>query len=211
MEAPRALRPPPEAPSYIPGRSTLYFPFTHNFATFIVEDYMNGHETNLEKALLAGGCFWCMEALFKRVPGVVQVQSGYCGGSVSNPTYEQVCQNTTGHAETVEVSFDPSRISYQRILEYFWKFHDPTTLNRQGADIGEQYRSVIFCLNESQREIAQRSKSAAQRAFATPIVTSIEPAGTFWPAESWHQDYYAHNPDAPYCRFVIAPKVAKWA
>lgn len=172
---------------------------------------MNGHETNLEKALLAGGCFWCMEALFKRVPGVVQVRSGYCGGSVSNPTYEQVCQNTTGHAETVEVTFDPLRISYQEILEYFWKFHDPTTLNRQGADIGEQYRSVIFYLNESQREIALQSKSAAQQAFESPIVTSIEPAGTFWPAESWHQDYYAHNPDAPYCRFVIAPKVAKWA
>jgi len=172
---------------------------------------MNGHETNLEKALLAGGCFWCMEALFKRVPGVVQVRSGYCGGSVSNPTYEQVCQNTTGHAETVEVTFDPLRISYQEILEYFWKFHDPTTLNRQGADIGEQYRSVIFYLNESQREIALQSKSAAQQAFESPIVTSIEPAGTFWPAEPWHQDYYAHNPDAPYCRFVIAPKVAKWA
>ncbi|MEN6499387.1 MAG: peptide-methionine (S)-S-oxide reductase MsrA [Rectinema sp.] len=172
---------------------------------------MNGHETNLEKALLAGGCFWCMEALFKRVPGVVQVRSGYCGGSVSNPTYEQVCQNTTGHAETVEVTFDPLRISYQEILEYFWKFHDPTTLNRQGADIGEQYRSAIFYLNESQREIALQSKSAAQQAFESPIVTSIEPAGTFWPAESWHQDYYTHNPDAPYCRFVIAPKVAKWA
>ncbi len=176
----------------------------------MVEDYMNGHTTNLEKALLAGGCFWCMEALFKRVPGVVQVQSGYCGGTVPNPRYEQVCQNTTGHAETVEVTFDPSRISYREILEYFWKFHDPTTLNRQGSDVGAQYRSVIFYLNESQREIALQSKSAAQQAFASPIVTSIEPAGTFWPAESWHQDYYARNPDAPYCRFVIAPKVAKW-
>jgi peptide-methionine (S)-S-oxide reductase len=171
---------------------------------------MNGHEINTEKALLAGGCFWCMEALFKRVPGVVQVKPGYSGGSVPNPTYEQVCQNTTGHAETVEVTFDPSRISYQGILEYFWKFHDPTTLNRQGADVGEQYRSVIFYMNESQREIAQQSKSSAQKAFDTPVVTSIEPVGRFWPAESWHQDYYAHNPDAPYCRFVITPKVAKF-
>lgn len=170
---------------------------------------MEGQEIKEEKALLAGGCFWCMEALFKRVPGVIGIQSGYCGGSVSNPSYEQVCQNTTGHAETVEITFDSSRISYREILEYFWKFHDPTTINRQGADIGEQYRSVIFYLNKNQQNIAQQSKSAAQSAFETPIVTSIEPAGTFWPAEPWHQDYFAYNPDAPYCRFVIAPKVAK--
>lgn len=169
---------------------------------------MSEHDTSM-KAYLAGGCFWCMEALYERLPGVLTVRSGFSGGSITNPTYEQVCTGTTGHAETVEITFDPARISYREILEWFWKFHDPTTLNRQGADIGEQYRSVIFFRDESQREIAEQSKSAAQPAFETPLVTSIEPFDTFWPAESWHQRYFDHNPDAPYCRFVIAPKVAK--
>lgn len=162
-----------------------------------------------EKALLAGGCFWCLEALFKRIPGVLSVTSGYCGGSVQNPTYEQVCEGATGHAETVEVVFDPAIISYREILGLFLKFHDPTTLNRQGSDIGEQYRSAIFYLNDDQRQIAEQSKSAAQTGFDRPIVTAIEPAGTFWPAESWHQNYFEYNADAPYCRFVIAPKLAK--
>jgi len=162
-----------------------------------------------EKALLAGGCFWCLEALFKRVPGVLSATSGYSGGSVQNPTYEQVSKGTTGHAETVEVVFDPAIISYREILGLFWKFHDPTTLNRQGSDIGEQYRSSIFYLNDDQRQIAEQSKSAAQTGFDRPIVTAIEPAHTFWLAESWHQNYYEHNTDAPYCRFVIAPKLAK--
>jgi len=162
-----------------------------------------------EKALLAGGCFWCLEALFKRVPGVLSVTSGYCGGAAPHPTYEEVCEGTTGHAETVEVVFDLAVISYREILDFFWKFHDPTTLNRQRADIGEQYRSVIFYLDANQRELAELSKSAAQAAFDRPIVTSIEPAGHFWPAEAWHQKYYERNPDAPYCRFVIAPKLAK--
>ena len=162
-----------------------------------------------EKALLAGGCFWCLEALFKRVPGVLSATSGYSGGSVQNPTHEQVSKGTTGHAETVEVVFDPAIISYREILGLFWKFHDPTTLNRQGSDIGEQYRSSIFYLNDDQRQIAEQSKSAAQTGFDRPIVTAIEPAHTFWLAESWHQNYYEHNTDAPYCRFVIAPKLAK--
>ena len=162
-----------------------------------------------EKALRAGGCFWCLEALFKRVPGVLSATSGYSGGSVQNPTYEQVSKGTTGHAETVEVVFDPAIISYREILGLFWKFHDPTTLNRQGSDIGEQYRSSIFYLNDDQRQIAEQSKSAAQTGFDRPIVTAIEPAHTFWLAESWHQNYYEHNTDAPYCRFVIAPKLAK--
>ncbi len=161
------------------------------------------------KAYLAGGCFWCLEALYKRVPGVIAVQSGFSGGTTRNPSYEQVCTGTTGHAETVEITFDPSRISYREILEQFWKFHDATTVNRQGSDVGEQYRSAIFYTNESQREIAEQSKSAAQPGFDSPIVTSIEPLDAFWPAETWHQGYFDHNPDAPYCRFVIAPKVAK--
>lgn len=162
----------------------------------------------VKKAYLAGGCFWCLEALYKRISGVRGVRSGYCGGFVDSPSYEQVCENSTGHAETIEILFDPARCSYTTLLELFWHFHDPTTLNRQGADVGEQYRSVIFYADEGQREIAEQSKSAAQRAFEKPIVTSIEPLQKFWPAESWHQDYYDKNPEAPYCRFVIAPKVA---
>lgn len=166
-------------------------------------------ERKTEKALLAGGCFWCLEALYSRVPGVLSVTAGYCGGTAPHPTYEEVCAGSTGHAETVEVVFDPSIISYEEIIDFFWKFHDPTTLNRQGSDIGEQYRSAIFYLDTRQRELAELSKSAAQAAFDRPIVTSIEPAGQFWPAEAWHQKYYERNPDAPYCRFVIAPKLAK--
>jgi len=166
-------------------------------------------ERKTEKALLAGGCFWCLEALYSRVPGVLSVTAGYCGGTAPHPTYEEVCTGSTGHAETVEVVFDPSIISYEEIIDFFWKFHDPTTLNRQGSDIGEQYRSAIFYLDTRQRELAELSKSAAQAAFDRPIVTSIEPAGQFWPAEAWHQKYYERNPDAPYCRFVIAPKLAK--
>jgi len=163
----------------------------------------------VKKAYLAGGCFWCLEALYRRIPGVLSIRSGYCGGFVDNPTYAQVCENSTGHAEAIEITFDPARCSYRTLLTLFWHFHDPTTLNRQGADVGEQYRSVIFYSNEDQREIAEQSKSAAQAAFEKPIVTSIEPFQKFWPAESWHQNYYGKNPEAPYCRFVIAPKVAR--
>ncbi|MCX7776417.1 MAG: peptide-methionine (S)-S-oxide reductase MsrA [Spirochaetaceae bacterium] len=170
------------------------------------------HDTKMfEKALLAGGCFWCLEAPFSRIDGVKAVRSGYCGGTVPHPSYETVCTGLTGHAETVEITFDPARISYRQILDLFWKFHDPTTLNRQGADVGEQYRSVIFYLDERQREIAEASLWDAQAYYADPIVTALEPAGVFWPAEEYHQSYYARNPDAPYCRFVIAPKLAKAA
>ncbi|MCX7775611.1 MAG: peptide-methionine (S)-S-oxide reductase MsrA [Rectinemataceae bacterium] len=170
------------------------------------------HDTDkFEKALLAGGCFWCLEALFSRIDGVKAVRSGYCGGTVPHPSYEAVCTGLTGHAETVEITFDPARISYRQILDLFWKFHDPTTLNRQGADVGEQYRSVIFYLDERQREIAEASLRDAQAFYEDPIVTALEPAGVFWPAEEYHQSYYARNPDAPYCRFVIAPKLAKAA
>ncbi len=162
-----------------------------------------------EKAILAGGCFWCLEAAYARLPGVVFVESGYSGGSTENPTYEQVCSGTTGHAEAVRVSFDPGKISFSGILEFFWKIHDPTTENRQGADIGEQYRSVVFYTNEAQRAIAETSLRAQQAKLEDRIVTSIEAAGKFWPAEGYHQDYYRHNSDAPYCRFVIAPKLKK--
>lgn len=160
-----------------------------------------------QRALFAGGCFWCLEALYERVAGVLDVRSGYCGGSKENPSYEEVCTGLTGHAETVELTFDPQVVTYRELVDLFWQFHDPTTLNRQGADIGTQYRSAIFVLNAEQEAAARQSLRAAQAAFDRPIVTSIEPAGPFWPAEAWHQDYYRHNPDAPYCRFVIAPKL----
>jgi len=161
------------------------------------------------KAVLAGGCFWCLEAAFKRLPGVMMVESGYSGGSQADPTYEQVCSGQTGHAEAVRISFDPGEISFLEILDFFWKIHDPTTENRQGADIGEQYRSVIFYLDESQHTLAEDSRNAHQAKLNKKIVTSIEAAGKFWPAEEYHQDYYRHNADAPYCRFVIAPKLKK--
>ena len=162
-----------------------------------------------EKVILAGGCFWCMEAAYQRLAGIIAVESGYSGGSQENPSYEQVCSGLTGHAEAVLVSYDPGKISFGEILEFFWKIHDPTTENRQGADIGEQYRSVIFYMNESQKAIAEDSIRARQAKLSEKIVTSIEAAGKFWAAEGYHQDYYRHNSDAPYCRFVIAPKLKK--
>jgi peptide-methionine (S)-S-oxide reductase len=161
----------------------------------------------VQKAILAGGCFWCIEALFERLPGVIDVESGYSGGHVDNPGYEAVCTGATGHAEAVRISFDAEVISYKEILEHFWKFHDPTTLNRQGADVGNQYRSSIFYLDFEQEKIARLSLAEAVHSFDAPIVTLIEKAGSFWPAENYHQDYYRHNSDAPYCRFAITPKL----
>jgi len=164
-----------------------------------------------EVATFGAGCFWCVEAVLERVDGVVKVTSGYMGGSVKNPTYEDVCTGTTGHAEVVQVTFDPNRISYRKLLQIFWKLHDPTTLNRQGADVGTQYRSVIFYHSEAQREAAEASKRAANEsgAFGSPIVTEITEAGTFYPAEDYHQDFYRLNPNHQYCRFVIVPKLDK--
>lgn len=165
---------------------------------------------NYKTAILAGGCFWCLEAAFEKVPGVVDVESGYCGGETENPTYDQVCTGMTGHAESVRITFDPEKISYERILELFWKIHDPTTKNRQGADVGEQYRSAIFYLDEEQKRVAEASLRTEQGKLAAPIVTQIVPASRFWAAEDWHQDYYRANPQAPYCRFVIEPKLKKF-
>ena len=164
----------------------------------------------MTQAVLGGGCFWCLEALFQRVPGVLEVEPGYAGGSVADPTYEQVCSGLTGHAEVVRVGFDPVRLSYDALLERFWKAHDPTTPNRQGADIGTQYRSVIFTTDSGQMESALRSRAAAQEAFDRPIVTEIRPLERFHPAEAYHRDYYLKNPNAAYCRLVIAPKLARW-
>jgi peptide-methionine (S)-S-oxide reductase len=162
-----------------------------------------------ELATFGGGCFWCTEALFKMLPGVKSVASGYAGGTTENPTYQQVCNGNTGHAEVIQVEYDPKVISYQKLLDEFWVTHDPTTLNRQGADQGTQYRSIILYHNEAQKTQAEKSKSAAQSLFDDPIVTEIVPLKKFYKAEAYHQDYYRRMSNQPYCQAVIAPKVKK--
>ena len=165
----------------------------------------------MEKATLGGGCFWCTEAVFTRMDGVESVMPGYAGGHVENPTYEQVCGGDTGHAEVVQLTFDPSRISYAEILEIFFATHDPTTKDRQGNDVDPQYRSVVFAHDDSQERTAREtiSKLSEEDVFEAPIVTEVDRLGTFWPAEDYHHDYFARNGRQPYCMFVIAPKVAK--
>ena len=162
-------------------------------------------------ATLAGGCFWCLEAVFEQLRGVTKVTSGYSGGQVPSPSYEAVCTGTTGHAEVVQVAFDPDEISFRDLLGVFFTLHDPTTLNRQGHDSGTQYRSVIFYHSEAQREAAEKSKKALEEsgAFKNRIVTEIKKAGPFYPAEDYHQDYYRLNKRQPYCQFLIAPKLEK--
>jgi peptide-methionine (S)-S-oxide reductase len=168
---------------------------------------MNTNKTEI--ADFGGGCFWCMEAVFERLPGVVSVTSGFAGGTTENPTYEQVCTETTGHAEVTEIEFDPAKISYAKLLEVFWQAHDPTTLNRQGSDIGTSYRSIILYRDEKQKLFAEKSKLAAQKDFGNPIVTQIVPLKRFYKAEDYHQAYYDNNTNAPYCQVVIAPKLEK--
>lgn len=162
-----------------------------------------------ETITLAAGCFWCTEAVFQQVEGVQEVVSGYMGGKTKDPTYGEICTGTTGHAEVLQVTFDPSVVSLDRLLDFFWRMHDPTTLNRQGADVGTQYRSAIFFHSEDQQRIAEASRDQAQAAFADPIVTEITAESTFYPAEGYHQDYYRQNRFQGYCRAVIAPKLAK--
>lgn len=164
---------------------------------------------SLEKATLGAGCFWCTEAVFESLPGVKSVTAGYMGGDVENPTYKQICTGRTGHAEVAQVTYDPNQISFEKLLEAFWKTHDPTSLNRQGADEGTQYRSAIFYHTEEQKQIAKKSRDALQAEQSTRIVTEITPAGEYYEAENDHQDYFRNNPDAPYCRIVIAPKLKK--
>jgi peptide-methionine (S)-S-oxide reductase len=166
----------------------------------------------LETATLGGGCFWCVEAVYQDLEGIQQVVSGYAGGAVENPTYQQVCTGATGHAEVVQVTFDPNIISFEDILYVFWRTHDPTTLNRQGADVGTQYRSVILYHNEEQKAIAEKSKreTDASDLWPNPIVTEIAPLGDFYEAEAYHQNYYRTNPHQPYCMMVIDPKVKKF-
>jgi peptide-methionine (S)-S-oxide reductase len=164
-----------------------------------------------ELATLGGGCFWCLEAVYLELKGVEQVVSGYSGGMVQNPSYYEVCEGTTGHAEVVQVTFDPQEISFRDILQVFFTIHDPTTLNRQGADVGTQYRSVIFSHSWEQTEIAEEviKELTAERVWDSPIVTEITPAEIFYPAEDYHQDYFQRNMFQPYCQYVIAPKVMK--
>ncbi len=175
-----------------------------------MESSENG--TRSEIATLAGGCFWCLEAVYDELRGVQRVASGYMGGETENPTYQQVCTGTTGHAEVVRLEYDPEVVSYRDLLEIFFTIHDPTTLNRQGADVGTQYRSAIFYHDEAQREQAEAIVAELERegAFKDPIVTEVTEADVFYPAEDYHQDYYENNPYQPYCMVVVAPKVAKF-
>ena len=166
-------------------------------------------ESKNEFAVLGGGCFWCMEAVFEHVPGVKSVVSGYAGGHTRNPSYEEVCTDMTGHAEVVRIEFDPAVVSYGHLLDVFWNAHDPTTPDRQGADQGTQYRSIILFADEAQKAAAEKSKTAVQARYSDPIVTEIVPLKEFFPAEEYHQHYFAKNPIAGYCRFVIKPKVSK--
>ncbi len=170
----------------------------------------NSASANTETITLGAGCFWCTEAVFQQTPGVVSVTSGYMGGHLPNPTYDDICTGTTGHAEVTKVVFDPAQTSLEKILERFWHAHDPTTLNRQGADVGTQYRSAIFYENEAQKAVAEKSKATAAGEFSRPIVTEITAASQFYPAEAYHQNYYAQNKNRnPYCQMVIAPKLRK--
>lgn len=162
-----------------------------------------------ETAVFGGGCFWCIEAVYERIDGVKSVVSGYAGGTKPDPTYREVCSGTTGHAEVVRIEYDPDRISYEELLELFWKAHDPTTLNRQGADVGPQYRSIILYTNEEQKNTAQRLKEKTAASLNAHIVTEIKPLDVFYPAEDYHQDYYEKHPTLGYCSVIIRPKLKK--
>lgn len=172
-------------------------------------DSPKAKSSKAEFAYVGGGCFWCTEAAYEMLPGVKSVVSGYAGGHVKNPTYKAVCAGTTGHAEVVRVEFDPAVVSYREIVDFFWNIHDPTTLNRQGADVGTQYRSIILTKDDTQKTIAKESLDAAQAAWGGKIVTEIVPLETFYPAEGYHQNYYRNNPNEGYCRVVIKPKIDK--
>lgn len=172
----------------------------------------NKEQSGLQVATFGNGCFWCTEAIFQRLNGVEKVVSGYSGGRVKNPTYKEVCSGLTGHAEVIQITYDPKKISFDELLEVFWKTHDPTTLNRQGADEGTQYRSAVFYHTEEQKQLATeyRKKLDASGAFDNPIVTEITPFTEFYPAEDYHQNYFNLNGTAPYCSFVIQPKIEKF-
>ena len=177
----------------------------YNFQRTMQED-----TDNLQTATFGGGCFWCVEALFEKVEGVANVVSGYAAGHTEAPTYEAICSGQTGHAEVVQVDFDPEVVSYAALLERFFKIHDPTTPDQQGADTGTQYRSIILYQNEAQEEQAMAARAAAAELWPDPVVTEIEALATFYEAEAYHQDYFQRNPDQPYCAAVVAPKVEKF-
>jgi peptide-methionine (S)-S-oxide reductase len=192
---------------------TLLLLFLFGISLHAVEttNAMTMNTTNsTELATVGGGCFWCTEAIFQMLPGVKAVVSGYAGGKTENPTYKEVCEGTTGHAEVIQVEFDPKKISYDRILETFWEAHDPTTLNRQGPDTGTQYRSIILYHSPAQKLAAEKSKTEAQKNFLQPIVTEIVPLTKFYKGEDYHQDFYRNNPNQGYCRAIIRPKVEKF-
>lgn len=172
----------------------------------------SSNTSNNETATFGSGCFWCTEAIFLNVEGVSEVVSGYTGGKVKNPTYKEVCSGLTGHAEVIQLKFDPQVVSYDELLEIFWQTHDPTTLNRQGADVGTQYRSVVYYHNENQKQKAEyyKNKLEQEQVFSSPIVTEISPAETFYKAEDYHQNYYNLNSTQPYCSYVITPKLEKF-
>jgi peptide-methionine (S)-S-oxide reductase len=181
-------------------------PFSsHDFSKPLPNSEPGGREV----AVLAGGCFWCLEAVYEIMPGVIDVVSGYTGGKTARPSYELVSTGITGHAESVRIVFDPAVVSYKKILDLFWKIHDPTTLNRQGADQGTQYRSAIYWTTEAQRKAAAAAIDEQRKEWKNPIVTELKPAGEFWIAEEYHQDYYRKNPERGYCQVVISPKVEK--
>ena len=167
-------------------------------------------EAKTETAVVGGGCFWCVEGAYKIVPGILKITSGFAGGITENPTYKQVCEGDTNHAEVVQVEFDPAKITYKDVIDLFWDLHDPTTLNRQGHDVGTQYRSIILYANEEQKKLAEQSKLEAKSKFSDPIVTEIVPLKKFYSAEGYHQDYFANNPNQPYCQAVVGPKIAKF-
>ena len=175
-------------------------------------DGKTGEHPGMEVATVGGGCFWCVEAVLEQLRGVLKVESGYTGGETANPTYRQVCSGTTGHAEVVQVTFAPEAISFDDTLDVFFTIHDPTTLNRQGADVGTQYRSAVFYHSPEQRETAEQVIDELNRnqVWDAPIVTEVTKAGTYYPAEEYHQNYFANNPEQPYCQAVIAPKVSKF-
>ena len=185
---------------------------THKMQTQQMDEKAASNEPDsLAIATFGGGCFWCTEAIFDQLQGVYEVESGYAGGDLKNPTYEQICSGQTGHAEVIQIKFDPTIITYAELLEVFWTTHDPTTLNRQGNDVGTQYRSVVFYHNDEQKEMAQNSlKSVGQKLWDNPIVTEISPIYNYFSAEKYHQEYYENNPNQGYCRVIIAPKVQKF-
>jgi len=178
-------------------------------ATVLASEEKKTMEIKTEFAVLGGGCFWCMDAAYRLLPGVMNVTCGYAGGTQANPTYEEVSAHRTGHAEVIKIDFDPERTSLEQLLDYFWQVHDPTQVGGQGHDEGSQYRSIILYADAAQQAAAEKSRAAAQKRFRAPLTTEIVPLTKFWPAEDYHQDYFRKNPNAGYCRIVIAPKLRK--